>query len=95
LQSAIARPRQVFTYKTDDLHQLAAAYCFSLVKNHPFIDGNKRTGFLAMYAFLHRNGLDLNVDEMEAALKIEELAAGSFTEAELCDWLRENAAAIE
>jgi death-on-curing protein len=54
------------------------------------VDGNKRTGFLAMYAFLYRNNLQLEVDEMEAAEKIESLAAGPLDETELTDWLRAN-----
>ena len=95
LESALARPQQIFDYETDDLYRLAAAYCFSLVKNYPFVDGNKRTGFLAMYAFLLRHGQQLEVDEMTAAEKIEQLADSSLSEDELTDWLRENTQAIE
>lgn len=90
LLSALAKPQQIFNYETDDIHRLGAAYCFAIVKNHPFVDGNKRTGFLAMFTFLYVNGFYLGVDEMEAAEKIENLAAGETSEAELAEWLRGN-----
>ena len=90
LSAALARPRHKFEYEEGDIYLLAAAYCFGIVKNHPFSDGNKRTGFMTMFAFLYINRQRLTADEVRAAEIIEGLADGSFAEAELADWLRAN-----
>lgn len=95
LLSALAKPQQIFTYETDEVHRLAAAYCFAIVKNHPFVDGNKRTGFLAMFSFLYANGRYLRADEMEAAETIEQLAAGTISEDSLTQWLRDNTVDVD
>ncbi len=63
LESALARPRQILAYGEPDLADLAAAYAAGIVRNHPFVDGNKRSGFMAAYVFLACNGLELNATE--------------------------------
>lgn len=88
LDSALARPRQLFSYKTLDLSDMAAAYVAGIVRNHPFLDGNKRTGFMTGYVFLGRNGLRLNAPESEAAKIVLDLAAGMLLEGVFADWLR-------
>jgi death-on-curing protein len=88
LESAIARPHQLWSYKTDaSLTELAASLCIGLVRNHPFVDGNKRTGFLATYAFLALNGLEVTATEDDVASTIEILASGSLSESQLAEWL--------
>lgn len=90
LNAALARPRHKFEYEDGDICLLAAAYCFGIVKNHPFSDGNKRTGFMTMFAFLYINRQRLTADEVDAAEIIEGVADGSIAEAEPADWLRAN-----
>jgi len=91
LDAALARPRHVHAYEpTADLARLAAAYCFGLVRDHPFNDGNKRAGFLALGLFLALNGYELRVSQAEAAEVILDLAAGNMTEKRLADWVRQN-----
>ncbi len=88
LESALARPRQRWTYDpTVGLLELAAAYAYGLVRNHPYVDGNKRVGLIVTVAFLRRNGLHLAAPESEAAAVFLELAAGSVSEPELTAWL--------
>jgi death-on-curing protein len=89
LESALARPQQKWHYARDtDLPQLAAAYAFGLVRNHPYRDGNKRIGFLAMVAFLGMNGLDLTATDAEVVAEILAVADGSVSEEALADWTR-------
>lgn len=90
LESALARPRQIFAYSECDLPQLAAAYVAGIVQNHPFVDGNKRTGFMTGYVFLERNGLAFTAPEAEAALAVLELAAGSIDETGFTLFLRDH-----
>jgi len=90
LESAVARPRQIFAYSECDLPQLAAAYVASIVRNHPFVDGNKRTGFMTGYVFLERNGLEFTAAEAEAAQAVLELAAGSIEETGFALFLRDH-----
>jgi death-on-curing protein len=88
LESALARPAGLWAYKADaTLPELAASLCIGLVRNHPFVDGNKRTGFLATYAFLSINGLKLEADEEDVVSTIEGVAVGSISETELAEWL--------
>ncbi|HUF04982.1 MAG TPA: type II toxin-antitoxin system death-on-curing family toxin [Aridibacter sp.] len=91
LESALARPRNREAYGDADLFELAAAYAFGIIRNHPFIDGNKRVGFLCAYVFLSLNGIDLDPPEEEAVIVIEGVADGSVDEGALAGWLRENA----
>ncbi len=90
LESALSRPRNKWEYENADLPELAAAYAFSLARNHPFIDGNKRTALLAMYTFLGLNRVDFVVPEAEAAAMILSLAAGEVSEESLVRWIRDN-----
>ena len=89
LESALARPKNILAYESGaDVFRLAAAYCYGLVKNHPFIDGNKRTGALAAVVFLALNGVSVEFDEAEIAVVIIGLAAGEVSESELAIWLQ-------
>ena len=93
LHSALARPVNVFHYEQGDIPRLAAAYAFGIARNHPFVDGNKRTAFLAMYAFLKDNGVLLTASQEDAVLTFLALAAGDRTEDQLADWIRSNSEA--
>jgi death-on-curing protein len=90
LESALDRPRNKWAYEDAQLPELAAAYAFGLAKNHPFVDGNKRTALLALYTFLGVNGIDFIVPEAEAAAMIQSLAAGEVSEESLARWIRDN-----
>lgn len=89
LESAVARPRQKWSYGSDpDFASLAAAYCFGLCKNHPVVDGTKRVSLMAMFVFLDVNGFDLDAPEPEAVEMITAVAEGSAGEEELAAWVR-------
>jgi death-on-curing protein len=89
LSSALARPRHLHTYNPDaSLYQLAAAYGWGLAKNHPFVDGNKRTAFVVMAAFLQVNGIELIAPEAEVVTTMLAVAAGEMSEEELSAWLQ-------
>ena len=90
LESALDRPRNKWTYEQAEFAQLAAAYGYGLARNHPFIDGNKRSSLLAIYTFLGINGIDFIVPEAEAAAMILALAAGDVSEESLARWIRDN-----
>ena len=90
LQSALARPVNQHLYKPDgDVAELAAAYAFGLAKNHPFVDGNKRTAFLALGLFLALNGWRLETTQIDAIDAMLSLATGSLDESALANWIRE------
>ena len=91
LDSALARPQQLFAYGKPDMADMAAAYAAGIVKNHPFLDGNKRTGFMLGAGFLERNGFEFHAAEAEAALHTLALAAGKMSEAAYAAWLKTNA----
>lgn len=90
LDSALARPRNARSYGEEDLIALGALYAAGIMRNHPFVDGNKRTGFLAAYAFLYVNGLEIVADEAEVVVHCLALAASEIDEGEYASWLREN-----
>jgi len=92
LGSALARPINLAAYGTPDAATVAAAYAYGLARNHPFVDGNKRTAFVAAVTFLLRNGCDLDAAEPDVALTFVELAAGRMTEEALASWSRERMA---
>jgi death-on-curing protein len=95
LESALARPLNINAYEPDaDISQLAAAYAFGIVKNHPFIDGNKRTGYVVMETFLIRNNHEFNATPEDKYLTFLKLAEGRLSEDELVDWLRERIDAL-
>lgn len=88
LDSALARPRQLLAYRKPDLFELAAAYAFGLVRNHPFVDGNKRTAFTTAVLFLELNGRRFTATEVDATLQTLALAASELDEAGYAAWLR-------
>jgi len=90
LESALAKPRQLFAYGKPTLAEMAAAYAAGVVKNHPFLDGNKRTGFMLGAAFLERNGHEFFATEVDATLKTLALAAGEMDERQYAEWLATN-----
>jgi death-on-curing protein len=91
LQSALARPRQLHAYGDNpDIIDMAAAYTADIVRNHPFIDGNKRTGFLVGVLFLELNGYHFTATEESAGQAILSLAAGTLDVPALAAWLRAN-----
>ena len=90
LESALARPQQLFAYRKPNLADLAAAYAVGIMKNHPFIDGNKLTGFMLAAGFLERNGQAFHATEVETVLKTLALAAGDIDEAAYAAWLKVN-----
>ena len=90
LESALDRPRNKWTYEQAELAELAAAYAFGIARNHPFVDGNKRTALLALYTFLGVNDIEFDVPEAEAASIILSLAAGEVSEESLTRWIRDN-----
>ena len=90
LESALARPRNLALYGDPDAAELAAAYAFGLVRNHPFVDGNKRSAFVATELFLLLNGLRLTAADEPCVLMVLQLAAADITEAEFAAWLRQN-----
>jgi death-on-curing protein len=95
LDSALARPQHLFAYGRPNLFELAAAYAFGLVRNHPFLDGNKRIAFTAAVLFLELNGKSFNAPEAEATLKTLALAARELGEAGYAAWLKNNSGAPE
>ena len=90
LDSALARARQLYAYGKPDTCDLAAAYAAGIIRNHPFVDGNKRTGFMSAYLFMAENGLQLTVPEVEVVQIVILLAASEIDEAAFASWLREH-----
>lgn len=90
LESALDRPRNKFAYGDDDLASLAAAYAFGISRNHPFVDGNKRSAFTAMIMFLAINDIAFMVPEADATVMMLSLAAGEVSEESLARWIRDN-----
>ncbi len=89
LASALARPKNLIAYSDEaDLPALAAAYAYGIVRNHPFVDGNKRTAFVVCRVFLTLNGCELDASREEKYLKFLNLAEGRLSENELAEWLR-------
>jgi death-on-curing protein len=90
LSSALARPRNLLAYSTEppDLATLAAAYAFAIVRNHPFVDGNKRTALIVARSFLKLNGCDLIASQEEKYRVIMSLAEGRLSEEDLTIWVR-------
>ena len=88
LESALGRPVNRWHYGADDPAELAAAYAFGVARNHPFVDGNKRTAWVLARLFLVINGYTLVFDKEDAVRTVLALAAGDLTEEELADWFR-------
>ena len=94
LESALARPKNLFAYvkPKPTLSTLAAAYAFGIVKNHPFLDGNKRVALTAAAVFLEVNGATLEACEAETVVVFRSLAAGRMKEKELATWFQQHVA---
>jgi death-on-curing protein len=90
LLSALARPQNLLAYgePAPDLASLAAAYAYGIARNHPFVDGNKRTALVAARTFLILNGVDLKATQDDKVLTFLNLAEGAISEEELADWIR-------
>jgi death-on-curing protein len=90
LRSALERPRNKWHYESVELPELAAAYAFGLIKNHAFVDGNKRIAFISMVAFLRMNGIAFKPDQAQSTAIILAVAAGEVSEQSLARWIRDN-----
>lgn len=90
LSSALARPQNLLAYgePTPDLASLAAAYAYGIVRDHPFVDGNKRTALVAARTFLLLNGVNLDATQDNKLVTFVNLAGGSISEEELAAWIR-------
>ncbi|MFY7852954.1 MAG: type II toxin-antitoxin system death-on-curing family toxin [Brevundimonas sp.] len=88
VESALARPKNLAAYGDPDVAALAAAYCYGIARNHGFVDGNKRTAWIAARLFLRDNDRRLSFDKLEAVKLVEDVAAGRLTEDDLAAWLR-------
>jgi death-on-curing protein len=89
-ESALARPLHLAAYGSPDVRDLAASYGIGLAKNHPFVDGNKRTAFLAVGMFLVLNGWRLTAPQADATLTMLAVASGQMDEAAFARWLRQH-----
>lgn len=90
LDSALARPQNLLAYGDPDICDLAAAYTTGVIRNHPFVDGNKRTGFMTGYVFMASNGLRLTATEIDVVQVVTMLAGSEIGETEFAAWLRNN-----
>jgi death on curing protein len=93
LESALARPLNRAGYGEPDVAELAAVYAIGIARNHPFVDGNKRTAFAALFMFLALNGLVFEPPEVDATITMLRLAAGEMPDDEFIAWVRANAQA--
>lgn len=92
LESALARPHHAFAYGRDpSLFDLAAAYGYGIIRNHPFVDGNKRAGILAIAVFLHINGWRFDPHQTDEIRIIRAVAAGEVGETDVATWVEANA----
>ncbi len=94
LDSALARPRQLHAYREPDTCDMAAAYAAGIIRNHPFVDGNKRAGFMSAYLFLAANGIRLTAAEVDVVQVVTFLAASEIDEVAFAAWLRDNSERI-
>lgn len=90
LESALQRPQNKFEYETPDIADLAAAYAYGIAKNHPFVDGNKRTVLVAARTFLLLNGYQITASKEDRANTFIALAAGELSETDLANWIRKH-----
>ena len=90
LASALSRPINLAAYEKPDAAALAASYAVGLAKNHPFVDGNKRTAFVALELFLALNGFELNANDVDCILTTLAVASGEMDEPMLSEWIRGN-----
>ena len=87
LESALSRPQNLIAYGKPSMFELAAAYACGIIKSHPFVDGNKRTGFMAAFLFLGINKIDFNAEESDVVLSTLAVAANEMNEAAYAEWL--------
>jgi len=87
LESAMAQPQNQFACGEHSIARLAASYAFGISRNHPFLDGNKRTSLVVAELFLDLNGLELTASDAECVTTFLQLAAGEITDAELAEWI--------
>jgi death-on-curing protein len=92
LESALGRPRNQFAYGDTSITRLAASYAFGISRNHPFLDGNKRTSLVVAELFLELNGYTLAASDAQCVTTFLQLAAGELTEDELAGWIAANSA---
>ncbi len=90
LESALGKPRNLFAYSNAALPRLAASYAFGIARNHPFVDGNKRTAMVVAFAFLESNGYEVIASQEDAYFTFLAVASGETTEEELARWLEEH-----
>ena len=94
LESALARPKQLLSYGSPSHFDLAASYAHGIVKNHPFLDGNKRSGLMAAALFLEMNGWVFHPPEEEAVIQTLALAAGELDADGFSEWLERSCSAV-
>ena len=90
LESALARPKNLALYGEPDASALAASLAFGIARNHPFVDGNKRSAWVGARLFLRLNNVPIAVDKSGATVMMQQLAAGELTEDEVAAWLRDH-----
>ena len=88
IESALARPINLANYGDPDAARLAAAYAYGIARNHGFVDGNKRTAFIAACLFLDLNGMDFDVQPADAVAIMNDVASNRVLEEELAGWFR-------
>ena len=93
LESALGRPRNQFAYGEPSITRLAASYAFGISRNHPFLDGNKRTSLVVAELFLELNGYELIASDAQCVATFLQLAAGELTEDQLAEWITANSTA--
>ena len=93
LESALGRPRNQFAYGEPSITRLAASYAFGISRNHPFLDGNKRTSLVVAELFLELNGYELIASDVQCVTTFLQLAAGELTEDQLAEWITANSTA--
>lgn len=90
LDSALARLQNAYAYGTTDVHALATLYCSGISRNHPFVDGNTRTAYVAMFSFLARHGYEFSGDLIDSTTQMLRFAAGEVSDDAMTVWLRRN-----
>jgi len=88
LEGAIARPQNLYYYENADVFELAACYAFAIAKNHPFLDGNKRTAFFAMVQFLEDNDIDIQIETDQAVNLMLDIATDKLTIKDAAEFLK-------
>jgi death on curing protein len=94
LESALSRPQNLYAHQSPTLFELAASYAYGIIKNHPFIDGNKRSAFVVSLLFLELNGYELIASREEKVTTFLKLASSLLTEKELAAWFQEHSNSI-